>query len=64
MKTSEAIAHFGTASKLAAALGINRAAVSQWGAVVPKGRAYELQDKTRGALRVDEALYATARVGD
>lgn len=50
MRVSDAVKHFGTQQKVAEALGITKAAVSGWGELVPKGRAYELQILTGGAL--------------
>lgn len=44
MKTTDAIKIFGNAAKLAAALGIRRAAVSQWGDDVPPLRAYQIKE--------------------
>ena len=43
MKKETAIAFAGSASKLAALLGINRAAVSQWGEDVPAKRVAQLK---------------------
>lgn len=57
MRKDEAIKHFGTASALADALGIRVASVSEWGEMVPEGRAYQLQVMTAGALRVDPSVY-------
>ena len=57
MKTDDAVAYFGTKTRLAHALGISLPAISQWGQVVPKGRAYEIQALTKGALAVDTSLY-------
>jgi len=45
MKTTEAIRLFGgTCQSLANALGISRAAVSQWGENVPPLREYQLRE--------------------
>ena len=44
MKTKDAIQHFGSAAKLADALGIRRSAVSQWGDDVPPLRAYQIRE--------------------
>lgn len=60
MKTEDAIKHFGTQSALAAALGISKQAVGQWGDTVPKGRAYQLQVITGGALSVGKKLSVMA----
>lgn len=54
MKTADAIKYFGGVIKLAAALDINRTAVYQWGDTVPKGRAYEIEVLTKGALKAVE----------
>lgn len=54
MKKVDVIRHFGTASKVAAALGISRAAVAQWGERVPEGAAYKLESITAGALRAGD----------
>ena len=51
MKKSEAIKHFGTATKLAKALGITKSAVSLWPEKIPRGRAFEIQVLTKGKLK-------------
>lgn len=56
MKTQDAIKHFGSGRKLAAALGIWPTAVSQWGDKVPPRRAYELERLTGGKLKADMEL--------
>lgn len=61
MFTDEAVRHFGTKTQVAKALGLGKQAVSEWGEIVPKGRAYELQAITGGLLRVRPDLYETAR---
>jgi len=60
MNKSDVIAHFGSVGAVAAALKIKGAAVSQWGALVPARRAYQLERLTNGALKVDESLYSDA----
>lgn len=57
MQKQTAIDHFGSASKLADALGITDSAVSLWGNVIPEGSAYKLQVITGGALQVDQSMY-------
>lgn len=57
MRKEEAVKHFGTAAALAEALGITPASVSEWGDIIPEGRAYQLQVITAGSLRVDPGLY-------
>ena len=49
MEKAHAIAHFGSVSALAEALGIAPAAISQWDAV-PELRQYQLQVITAGKL--------------
>jgi hypothetical protein len=57
MNTTDAIHHFGTASALATAVGISKAAVSQWGDLVPLATAARLEKLTNGKLRLDMAHY-------
>jgi DNA-binding transcriptional regulator YdaS (Cro superfamily) len=61
MKTQDAIAHFGSASKLANAVGISRAAVSQWGVYVPPATAALLEKLTNGQLIFDPLVYRHER---
>lgn len=51
MKTVDAVAHYGTKSALARALGITPQAVSQWPDIVPAVQAIKLEQLTRGELR-------------
>lgn len=51
MRTSEAVAYYGTKAELARALGIARQAITSWGAFVPPRRALELEKLTRGKLK-------------
>ena len=62
LKTS-AILYFGSASALARALDITAAAVSDWGEIVPEGKAYKLQVLTAGALQVDPSMYEKRTAG-
>lgn len=57
MLKQTAIDHFGSASKLADALGVTDSAVSLWKEIIPEGSAYKLQVITGGALRVDQSAY-------
>jgi hypothetical protein len=57
MLKTTVIAHFGTQTAVARALGITKGAISLWGDVIPEGRAYQVQAVTGGKLRVDAALY-------
>lgn len=47
----------GGVSSVARILGIKPASVSMWPAIIPKGRAYELEKLTKGKLKVDPSLY-------
>ena len=60
MKKSDAIEHFGSASKLATAINIAPAAVSQWGETIPLLRAYQLEKITGGQLKVEEVELSKA----
>lgn len=55
MNTTEAIKHFGSKTKLAAALGIYPSAVTQWGEEVPTARQYQIQVLTKGKLKASPA---------
>lgn len=57
MRTQSAADHFGSKTALAKALGITKAAVSEWGEFVPEGRAYQIESLTKRALRVDPQFY-------
>lgn len=60
MLTKDAINHFGSAAELAAAIGISRAAVSQWGERIPLATAARLEKVTDGALSLDIDAYQRA----
>lgn len=57
MKTKDVIEFFGTATAAAAAAGISKAAVSQWGERVPLGSAAVLERVTGGRLRLEMEDY-------
>lgn len=57
MKTQDAIRHFGSAKKLALAVGISSSAVSQWGEWVPPGTAAILEKISGGSLVFDPTKY-------
>lgn len=61
MKTLDAIAHFGSAARVADALGISRAAVSRWGERIPPSSASLLEKLSGGALVFDPADYLQDR---
>ena len=52
MLTKDAVEFFDGKSKLAAALKISPAAVSQWGPRIPMLRQFELQAITEGKLKI------------
>lgn len=54
MKTQDAVKYYGGVKQLADELGIWPHNISRWGETVPKGRAYELQVKTKGKLKAEE----------
>ena len=58
MQKSLAIQHFGSVKKLAETLGISRAAVAQWGEIVPPLRAMQLHELTGGQLVYRAETYA------
>lgn len=53
MKVEDVIAHFGTATAAAKALGVTKGAVSQWATSgqIPALRQYQIERVTGGALR-------------
>jgi DNA-binding transcriptional regulator YdaS (Cro superfamily) len=55
MKKQDALDHFGGVVGLAKALGCKPQAISQWGETIPKGRAYQIEVVTGGALKADPA---------
>ena len=50
MTTQEAIDHYGSVKRLAAALDVFPQAIMGWGEEPPMGRQYELQIKTNNKL--------------
>lgn len=60
MKLDDALTFFGPKGakiKIANSLGLTSGAISQWGEVIPKKSAYELERITDGELKVDHSLY-------
>lgn len=57
MDKETVIQHFGSQSKLAAALRISRQAVNKWPDLIPEAAALRLEKLTEGALEYDETLY-------
>jgi DNA-binding transcriptional regulator YdaS (Cro superfamily) len=56
MKKDTAIAYFGNRVKLAAALKIHPAAISQWGDNIPGLRAFQLEKLTKGKLKASHTF--------
>lgn len=54
MTKQQAIAHYGSISALAKALGTTYEAVRQWGAEIPPLRQYQIEVLTEGALKADQ----------
>lgn len=63
MTKQDALDHFGGATKLAAALGVSRPAIYQWGETIPPLRQLQLQRITRGKLKADDAAMPAKRAG-
>ena len=58
MRKSDVLAFYGTQTAVAKVLNITKSAVNQWGAIVPEGKAYRLQELSRRKLKVDPTAYA------
>ena len=59
MTTKEVINHFGSVKAVGHFLNIEPTAVRLWGERPPKGRQFELELRTGGALKVDADLLPT-----
>lgn len=57
MFKSDVINFYGTKAKVAKAAGVDPSAVSQWGELVPEGRAMRLQEASGGELQYDPKVY-------
>ncbi len=57
MRKQDVLSYFGGPNETAKFLGISHVAVVNWPEVIPKGRAYELQVRTKGKLRVNPTDY-------
>lgn len=60
MNKKVAIDYFGSAAKLAKALGVSRSAVSQWDDTIPLLRAYQIEKITNGRLFVGPASVSSS----
>ena len=58
MKKKDVISFFGGNIQTAGALEVTKQAVNGWGDIVPRGIAYEVQVKSKNALKVDPAIYS------
>lgn len=56
MTKDAAIKHYGTQDKLAKALGMSQASVSEWGEYPPALRQLQLQQITKGKLKAEPGL--------
>ena len=56
MTKDAAIKHYGTQQKLADALGMSQASVSEWGEYPPALRQLQLQQVTKGKLKAEPGL--------
>ena len=59
MRKADVIAHFGTQTAVAKALGVTKSAVNQWeeDRPIPLERAIKAQAASNGRLKVDLSLY-------
>lgn len=53
MKTTDAIVHFETATKLAGGIGVTVGAISQWGDYPPDRRQLQIERLTKGKLKAE-----------
>lgn len=59
MNIDAAISYFGSKQKLADAVGVSAAAVSQWGNAIPQLRQFQIQALTAGRLQAESQLAPT-----
>lgn len=58
MMKEDVLKHFNyKQGEICTLLGITSGAIPQWGEVIPKGRALELEKLTNGALKYNPELY-------
>lgn len=57
MFKQDAINFFGSKTKVARAAGVGRSAVSQWGLLVPEGKASRLATASGDILKYDPSIY-------
>jgi len=59
MRKTDVVNHFGFQTKIAKALLISDASVSEWGEIIPEKQAMRLERITEGELKYDPSLYST-----
>ncbi|CAI0790238.1 Cro/CI family transcriptional regulator [Serratia liquefaciens] len=57
MRKAEVISYFGGVVKTAEALGLKHPSVSGWPEIIPEGRAYQIENITKGKLKFNPDLY-------
>ena len=53
MKKNEVLSYFGSSTAVAKELGISKQSISQWGAVIPRLREFEIERITKGKLKAN-----------
>jgi len=61
MYKKDVLDFYETPSNVCKALEITPVAFCNWGEVVPKLRAYQIQVKTKNKLKIDESLYTNKK---
>lgn len=61
MTYEQSITYFGTLSKMARALGVKPASVSEWKNGIPETRQYQIELATKGILKADEPALRTEK---
>jgi hypothetical protein len=62
VRTADALAYFGSRSKLAEAAGVERSTTRSWGALVPPRVATKLEIRSGGILKLDLDAYIAAYI--
>ena len=53
MQKNDVLAHFGSITAIAKAIGVSHAAVSKWDETIPQGRAFQIEVLTGGKLKAE-----------
>ncbi|MCX7132053.1 Cro/CI family transcriptional regulator [Aeromonas sp.] len=61
MQKNDVLAHFGSITAIAKAIGVSHAAVCKWDETIPKGRAYQIEVLTGGKLKAAQPQDAQGR---